>query len=193
MFLFCFLKRERQIRSMRLTGVRFEEKTFMKSWFSLQCQRIFDYIYTKPNLKKKIFFFKSKPPPNTIISTFLHQQKKNKQHIYVAPKSSYLQLIVLVRPFSSVLRHCLCLDRGGGGKWGWGPGEAAVSLMLRGSNAAPPGTKLDVWRQVSYQQAAQPPNPNTASSCYTQPLELPLGGNLVPFGSLVCLAKWKPN
>lgn len=45
-------RRQWQIRSMRLTGVWLKEKTFMKRWFSLQCQRISDYIYRKPNLKK---------------------------------------------------------------------------------------------------------------------------------------------
>lgn len=134
---------------------------------------------------------KSKHPPNTHhlhISTSL-QEKQD------------LQLIVLVRP--CVLRHGLCLDRrrreaGNEDQVEEAGGCAAVSLllMLRESNAAPPETKLDVWRQVSFQQAAQPPNPNTASSSPRR-LHPAAGaatrGNFVPFGNLVCLAKWKPE
>lgn len=53
--------------------------------------------------------------------------------------------------------------------------------MLRENNACTAGDGLDVWRQVSYQQAAHPliqtqPRPQRAADA--QPQELPLGAIL---------------
>ncbi|KAM3601685.1 uncharacterized protein V6R79_016824 [Siganus canaliculatus] len=104
-------------------------------------------------------------------------------------KNSKNHVLTADRPCPSdpcVLRHRLCLV-GGGGKSRRGAGEAggcaaaSLLLMLRERDAAPPETKWMSGRQVSYQQAAQPPNPDTASPspcCYTQPPEPPLGGFL---------------
>lgn len=192
-------RHENPIRSMRLISEWLEEQNNGKKEAHFVCT---------VNVSRTIFTGnqRNKPPP-TASSTPFSIPKKQQKCTPPQKKSSKKQLLTADRPrpsVPSVLRHCLCVDRGGG-KRRWGAGEAggcaAVSLllMLRESNAAPPETNWMSGGRFSYQQAAQPPNPNTDASplrCYTQTPELPLGGFFFFFplsGVSFVWPKWKPN
>lgn len=71
-------------------------------------------------------------------------------------------LLTAGRPCPSVrclLRHCSEAEGSAGEA-----GSRAAVADAAGEQRGTAGDKLDVWRLVSFQQAAQPPNPNTASS-----------------------------